>query len=75
LLSSLGSLLSAKDFHNFLLFVIFLHCVLKALLHKIKTWKNVSARSRNAECENLMAKHEEVLAVELVMTTKHQDTT
>jgi len=37
--------------------------------------KNVSARSSNAKCKNMMAEHEEVLAAKLVMTTKHQDTT
>jgi len=38
-------------------------------------WKNVSARGSNAECENMIAEHEEVLAAELVVTTKRQDMT
>jgi len=39
-------------------------------------WKNVSVRGSNAECENMIAEHEEVLAAELVVTTKRpQDMT
>jgi hypothetical protein len=71
----LGSLLSAQDFQSFLSFVIFLHCVLKALLHKIKMWKNVNARSSNVECENMMVEHEKMLAAKLVVITKRQDRT
>jgi hypothetical protein len=71
----LGSLLTAQGFQSFLFSVVLLHCVLKTLLRKIKTWKNVSARGSNAECENMMAEHEEVLATEFVVTTKRQDTT
>jgi hypothetical protein len=32
-------------------------------------------KSSNVECENMMAEHEEVLAAELVVTTKRQDMT
>lgn len=35
----------------------------------------MSARGSNAECENMMAEHEEVLATEFVVTTRRQDTT
>ncbi len=75
LLTTFGSSLFAEDFQNFLFFVVFLHCVLKTLLHNIKTWENVNARCSNVECENMMAKHEKVLAVELVVITKRQDKT
>jgi len=75
LLSTLGSLLTAQGFQSFLFSVVLLQCVFKTLLHEIKTWKNVSARGSNPECENMMAEHEEVLAAEFVVTTKCQDTT
>ncbi len=75
LLTILGALLSAQGFQSFLLTVVFLPCILKTLLHKIKTWKNVSARGSNVESENMITEHEEVLAAEFVVTTKHRDMT
>lgn len=35
----------------------------------------MSARGRNVESENMITEHEEVLAAELVVTTKHQEMT
>jgi hypothetical protein len=54
---------------------VFFPCIIKIIIHKIKTWKKGSGRGSNVESENMIAEHEEMLAAELVVTTKRQDMT